>query len=74
VTPLQVSTNCDTIIIYDSPKIFHDTDGTRIRAVAEAIELVDKIKPFKVVYKIYEHITAKSYGYLEMNLLITYNL
>ena len=45
---LQVSTKCDTIIIYDNPKIFHDTDCTRIRIVAEAIEMVDKIKPFKV--------------------------
>jgi hypothetical protein len=45
---LQVSTKCDTIIIYDSPKIFHDTDGTRIRTVAKAIEMADKIKPFKV--------------------------
>jgi hypothetical protein len=45
---LQVSTKCDTIIIYDSPKIFHDIDGEKIRTVAEAIDMVDKIKPFKV--------------------------
>jgi hypothetical protein len=45
---LQVSTKCDTIIIYDSPKIFHDTDGEKIRTVAEAIDMVDRSKPFKV--------------------------
>jgi hypothetical protein len=28
---LQVSTRCDTIIIYDSPKIFHDTDSKAFR-------------------------------------------
>jgi hypothetical protein len=45
---LQVSAKCDIILIYDSPKIFHDTDGTRIRIVVEAIAIVDKTKPFKV--------------------------
>jgi hypothetical protein len=45
---LQVSTKFDTIIIYDSPSRFHDTDGTGIRTVAMAIEMVDNIRPFKV--------------------------
>jgi hypothetical protein len=45
---LQVSTKYDTIIIYDSPKIFHDIDSEKIRTVAEAIDMVDKIKPFKI--------------------------
>ena len=45
---LQVLTKCDTIIIYNSLKIFHDTNGKKIRTVAEAIEMVNKIKPFKV--------------------------
>jgi hypothetical protein len=44
----QVSTKYDTIIIYDNPKIFHDIDGEKIRTVAEAIDMVDKIKPFKI--------------------------
>jgi hypothetical protein len=42
--------------------------------VAEAIEMVGKIKPFKVRVEIYEYITTKAYGYLEMNPLISYNL
>ena len=45
---LQVTTKCDSIIIYDSPKIFYDTNGEKIRTVAETIDMVDKIKPFKV--------------------------
>jgi hypothetical protein len=45
---LQVTTKCDTIIIYDSPKIFYNTNGEKIGTVAETIDMVDKIKPFKV--------------------------
>ena len=37
---LQVSTKCSTIIIYDSPKVFHNTNSEKIRTVAEAIDMV----------------------------------
>jgi len=45
---LQNSTKCDTIIIYDSPKIFHNTNSEKIRIVVEVIDIVNKIKLFKV--------------------------
>jgi UDP-glucose 6-dehydrogenase len=45
---LQVLTKCDTIIIYNSLKIFYNIDGKKIRTVAKAIDIVDKIKLFKV--------------------------
>jgi hypothetical protein len=44
----QVSTKCNTIIIYDNPKIFHDTNSEKIRTIVEVINMVDKIKLFKV--------------------------
>jgi hypothetical protein len=45
---LQVLTKYDTIIIYNSLGIFYNTNSEKIRTVAETIEMVDKIKPFKV--------------------------
>lgn len=48
---LQVSAKCDTIIIYDSPEIFSDIDGTKTQTVAWAIQRVGKIKPFKVRFQ-----------------------
>jgi len=45
---LQVLTKCNTIIIYDSPKIFHNINSEKIRIVVEVIDIVNKIKLFKV--------------------------
>jgi hypothetical protein len=45
---LQVSTKYNTIIIYDSLKIFHNTNSEKIRIVVEVIDIVNKTKLFKV--------------------------
>ncbi len=47
----QVSTKCDTITYYDSPKVSTDHNGSKLKIVAQTIEKMislKEIRPFKV--------------------------